>query len=69
MPDGSWFCYDCRSGKKPKYRDIIWVKLGNYRQVLVNAEQGSFTLQPPKQSALQNFVLTYEYFFGISCCI
>ncbi|GAA6110545.1 histone-lysine N-methyltransferase NSD2 [Tachysurus ichikawai] len=31
MPDGSWFCYDCRSGKKPKYRDIIWVKLGNYR--------------------------------------
>lgn len=33
MPDGSWFCYDCRSGKKPKYRDIIWVKLGSYRQV------------------------------------
>uniref|UniRef100_A0A8C1NMP1 Nuclear receptor binding SET domain protein 2 n=1 Tax=Cyprinus carpio TaxID=7962 RepID=A0A8C1NMP1_CYPCA len=31
MPDGSWFCNDCRSGKKPKYRDIIWVKLGNYR--------------------------------------
>ncbi|XP_076830304.1 histone-lysine N-methyltransferase NSD2 [Brachyhypopomus gauderio] len=31
MPDGSWFCNDCRSGKKPKYRDIIWVKLGIYR--------------------------------------
>ncbi|XP_043112093.1 histone-lysine N-methyltransferase NSD2 isoform X1 [Puntigrus tetrazona] len=31
MPDGSWFCNDCRSGKKPKYRDVIWVKLGNYR--------------------------------------
>ncbi|XP_051504392.1 histone-lysine N-methyltransferase NSD2-like isoform X1 [Myxocyprinus asiaticus] len=31
MPDGSWFCNDCRSGKKPRYRDIIWVKLGNYR--------------------------------------
>lgn len=31
MPDGSWFCNDCRLGKKPKYRDIIWVKLGNYR--------------------------------------
>ncbi|KAK6306795.1 hypothetical protein J4Q44_G00219430 [Coregonus suidteri] len=31
MPDGSWFCNDCRAGKKPKYRDIIWVKLGNYR--------------------------------------
>nr|XP_014064670.1 unnamed protein product [Salmo salar] len=31
MPDGSWFCNDCRAGKKPKYRDIIWVKLGIYR--------------------------------------
>ncbi|KAG5848175.1 hypothetical protein ANANG_G00095680, partial [Anguilla anguilla] len=31
MPDGSWYCNDCRAGKKPKYRDIIWVKLGNYR--------------------------------------
>ncbi|KAJ7988826.1 hypothetical protein DPEC_G00313220 [Dallia pectoralis] len=31
MPDGSWFCNDCKAGKKPKYKDIIWVKLGNYR--------------------------------------
>uniref|UniRef100_A0A8C2X980 Nuclear receptor binding SET domain protein 2 n=1 Tax=Cyclopterus lumpus TaxID=8103 RepID=A0A8C2X980_CYCLU len=31
MPDGSWFCNDCRAGKKPKYKDIIWVKLGTYR--------------------------------------
>ncbi|KAM9777839.1 histone-lysine N-methyltransferase NSD2 [Neosynchiropus ocellatus] len=31
MPDGSWFCNDCRAGKKPKYHDIIWVKLGKYR--------------------------------------
>ncbi|KAJ8281435.1 hypothetical protein GJAV_G00067660 [Gymnothorax javanicus] len=31
MPDGSWYCNDCRAGRKPKYRDIIWVKLGNYR--------------------------------------
>ncbi|XP_041928316.1 histone-lysine N-methyltransferase NSD2 [Alosa sapidissima] len=31
MPDGSWFCNDCRNGKRPKYHDIIWVKLGNYR--------------------------------------
>ncbi|XP_056397227.1 LOW QUALITY PROTEIN: histone-lysine N-methyltransferase NSD2 [Hyla sarda] len=31
MPDGSWFCSDCRAGKKPRYQDIIWVKLGNYR--------------------------------------
>uniref|UniRef100_A0A8K9ULD9 Nuclear receptor binding SET domain protein 2 n=1 Tax=Oncorhynchus mykiss TaxID=8022 RepID=A0A8K9ULD9_ONCMY len=38
MPDGSWFCNDCRAGKKPKYRDIIWVKLGNYRSVWWPAE-------------------------------
>ncbi|XP_071982313.1 histone-lysine N-methyltransferase NSD2 [Engystomops pustulosus] len=31
MPDGTWFCNDCRAGKKPRYQDIIWVKLGNYR--------------------------------------
>uniref|UniRef100_A0A3B4B859 Uncharacterized protein n=1 Tax=Periophthalmus magnuspinnatus TaxID=409849 RepID=A0A3B4B859_9GOBI len=31
MPEGSWFCNDCRAGKKPKYRDIVWVKLGTYR--------------------------------------
>ncbi|XP_054437830.1 histone-lysine N-methyltransferase NSD2 [Pteronotus mesoamericanus] len=31
MPDGSWFCNDCRAGKKLHYQDIIWVKLGNYR--------------------------------------
>ncbi|XP_063313745.1 histone-lysine N-methyltransferase NSD2 isoform X1 [Pelobates fuscus] len=31
MPDGSWFCNDCRAGKKPQFQDIIWVKLGNYR--------------------------------------
>uniref|UniRef100_H3AR77 Histone-lysine N-methyltransferase NSD2 n=1 Tax=Latimeria chalumnae TaxID=7897 RepID=H3AR77_LATCH len=31
MPDGSWYCNDCRAGKKPRYQDIVWVKLGNYR--------------------------------------
>ncbi|XP_023668230.1 histone-lysine N-methyltransferase NSD2 isoform X1 [Paramormyrops kingsleyae] len=31
MPDGTWYCNDCRAGKKPRYKDIIWVKLGNYR--------------------------------------
>jgi hypothetical protein len=33
MPEGSWFCNDCRAGKKPKYQDVIWVKLGTYRWV------------------------------------
>ncbi|XP_030046966.1 histone-lysine N-methyltransferase NSD2 [Microcaecilia unicolor] len=31
MPDGSWYCNDCRAGKKPRFQDILWVKLGNYR--------------------------------------
>ncbi|XP_006278851.1 histone-lysine N-methyltransferase NSD2 isoform X1 [Alligator mississippiensis] len=31
MPDGSWYCNDCRAGKKLRFQDIIWVKLGNYR--------------------------------------
>ena len=39
MPDGSWFCNDCRAGKKPKYRDIIWVKLGNYRSATMAARR------------------------------
>ncbi|XP_058491428.1 histone-lysine N-methyltransferase NSD3 isoform X5 [Solea solea] len=31
MPDGAWSCSDCRAGKKPHYKQIVWVKLGNYR--------------------------------------
>ncbi|KAL0994443.1 hypothetical protein UPYG_G00122350 [Umbra pygmaea] len=31
MPEGSWFCNDCRAGKKPHYKDILWVKVGRYR--------------------------------------
>eukprot|EP00070_Physeter_catodon_P041348 XP_028348242.1 histone-lysine N-methyltransferase NSD2 isoform X5 [Physeter catodon] len=34
MPDGSWFCNDCRAGKKLHFQDVIWVKLGNYRLLL-----------------------------------
>lgn len=33
MPQGSWFCNDCRAGKKPHYKDILWVKVGRYRFV------------------------------------
>uniref|UniRef100_A0A8C2PM42 Histone-lysine N-methyltransferase NSD3 n=1 Tax=Cyprinus carpio TaxID=7962 RepID=A0A8C2PM42_CYPCA len=32
MPEGTWLCGDCRAGKKPHYKQIVWVKLGNYRQ-------------------------------------
>ncbi|XP_035391479.1 histone-lysine N-methyltransferase NSD3 isoform X2 [Electrophorus electricus] len=31
MPDGVWLCPDCRVGKKPHYKQIVWAKLGNYR--------------------------------------
>lgn len=33
MPKGSWFCNDCKAGKKPHYKDILWVKVGRYRLV------------------------------------
>uniref|UniRef100_A0A672SET8 Nuclear receptor binding SET domain protein 3 n=1 Tax=Sinocyclocheilus grahami TaxID=75366 RepID=A0A672SET8_SINGR len=32
MPEGTWLCGECRAGKKPHYKQIVWVKLGNYRQ-------------------------------------
>uniref|UniRef100_A0A4W3IL44 Nuclear receptor binding SET domain protein 3 n=1 Tax=Callorhinchus milii TaxID=7868 RepID=A0A4W3IL44_CALMI len=31
MPEGSWYCNDCKAGKKPRYKEIVWVKLGIYR--------------------------------------
>ncbi|XP_062817424.1 histone-lysine N-methyltransferase NSD3 isoform X2 [Anolis carolinensis] len=31
MPNGSWNCNDCKAGKKLRYKQIVWVKLGNYR--------------------------------------
>ncbi|XP_047675247.1 histone-lysine N-methyltransferase, H3 lysine-36 specific isoform X2 [Tachysurus fulvidraco] len=31
MPEESWYCNDCRAGKKPHYKDILWVKVGRYR--------------------------------------
>lgn len=51
MPDGSWFCSDCRAGKKLHFEDIIWVKLGNYRcekqtpPLSVRGHTSPFTLQ------------------------
>lgn len=34
MPKGSWYCNDCKAGKKPRYKDILWVKVGRYRSVV-----------------------------------
>ncbi|XP_054453426.1 histone-lysine N-methyltransferase, H3 lysine-36 specific isoform X2 [Anoplopoma fimbria] len=31
MPQGSWFCNDCKSGKRSRIKDILWVKWGRYR--------------------------------------
>ncbi|XP_038950330.1 histone-lysine N-methyltransferase NSD3 isoform X5 [Rattus norvegicus] len=31
MPEGCWNCNDCKAGKKLHYKQIVWVKLGNYR--------------------------------------
>ncbi|XP_053515874.1 histone-lysine N-methyltransferase NSD3 isoform X6 [Artibeus jamaicensis] len=31
MPEGCWSCNDCKAGKKLRYKQIVWVKLGNYR--------------------------------------
>ncbi|OCT88682.1 histone-lysine N-methyltransferase, H3 lysine-36 specific isoform X2 [Xenopus laevis] len=31
MPEGSWFCNDCKAGKKPHYKEVVWVKVGRYR--------------------------------------
>ncbi|XP_016353616.1 histone-lysine N-methyltransferase NSD2-like isoform X2 [Sinocyclocheilus anshuiensis] len=31
MPEGSWYCNDCRAGKKLHYKEVVWVKVGRYR--------------------------------------
>ncbi|XP_061436740.1 histone-lysine N-methyltransferase NSD2-like isoform X1 [Lethenteron reissneri] len=31
MPEGSWYCNDCKAGRRPHYRDVVWVKVGSYR--------------------------------------
>ncbi|OCT87673.1 histone-lysine N-methyltransferase, H3 lysine-36 specific [Xenopus laevis] len=31
MPEGNWFCNDCIAGKKPHYKEVVWVKVGRYR--------------------------------------
>ncbi|XP_036383499.1 histone-lysine N-methyltransferase NSD3 [Megalops cyprinoides] len=31
MPEGTWSCSECRVGRKPHYKQIVWVKLGSYR--------------------------------------
>lgn len=42
MPEGSWFCNDCRAGKKPHYKEVVWVKVGRYRSAPVLKPPCSF---------------------------
>jgi len=34
-PEGSFICEDCDTGRFPLYGEIVWVKLGSYRSVVV----------------------------------
>lgn len=69
MPDGSWFCNDCRAGKKPKYRDIIWVKLGTYRSEKLKHPFLLFLISPKRKwflffcfGTLNNSNLLFPFF-------
>ncbi|XP_005878229.1 PREDICTED: histone-lysine N-methyltransferase, H3 lysine-36 and H4 lysine-20 specific [Myotis brandtii] len=31
FPQGSWYCNNCRAGKKPHYTELVWVKFGHHR--------------------------------------
>ncbi|EPY89323.1 histone-lysine N-methyltransferase NSD2 isoform 1 [Camelus ferus] len=55
MPDGSWFCNDCRAGKKLHFQDIIWVKLGNYREARETQESAR---KPPPYKHIKNQCFT-----------
>jgi len=35
IPEGAWKCKDCREHNKPKYGEIVWVKFGVYRFVMI----------------------------------
>ncbi|XP_075427197.1 histone-lysine N-methyltransferase NSD2 isoform X1 [Ascaphus truei] len=61
MPDGSWFCNDCRAGKKPRFQDIIWVKLGNYRWW--PAEVCLPKAVPPNIQKMQHTIGEFPVFF------
>lgn len=74
MPKGSWFCNDCKAGKKPRYKDILWVKVGRYRLVtrfrLFNfelkflASKGvNFTLSVPQNILCMYWIYEIKVYF------
>ncbi|KAM9547841.1 histone-lysine N-methyltransferase NSD3-like isoform 1-T1 [Salvelinus alpinus] len=61
MPEGAWSCRECRSGRKPHYKQIVWVKLGNYRWW--PAEICNPRLVPPNIQTLRHGIGAFPVFF------
>ncbi|XP_014026275.1 histone-lysine N-methyltransferase NSD3 isoform X4 [Salmo salar] len=61
MPEGPWSCKECRSGRKPHYKQIVWVKLGNYRWW--PAEICNPRLVPPNIQTLRHDIGAFPVFF------
>ncbi|XP_069801205.1 histone-lysine N-methyltransferase NSD3 isoform X3 [Dendropsophus ebraccatus] len=61
MPQGSWSCNDCRTGKKLHYKQIVWVKLGNYRWW--PAEICNPKTVPPNIQGLKHVIGDFPVFF------
>lgn len=58
MPKGSWYCNDCKAGKKPRYKDILWVKVGRYRSAA--------TLRERRMNS--NYIKSYSCSTIPTCC-
>ncbi|XP_045081670.1 histone-lysine N-methyltransferase NSD3 isoform X2 [Coregonus clupeaformis] len=61
MPEGAWSCRECRLGRKPHYKQIVWVKLGNYRWW--PAEICNPRLVPPNIQTLRHDIGDFPVFF------
>uniref|UniRef100_A0A6Q2Z9J0 Histone-lysine N-methyltransferase NSD3 n=1 Tax=Esox lucius TaxID=8010 RepID=A0A6Q2Z9J0_ESOLU len=61
IPEGAWSCRECRAGRKPHYKQIVWVKLGNYRWW--PAEICNPRLVPPNIQTLRHDIGDFPVFF------
>ncbi|CAB1324995.1 unnamed protein product [Coregonus sp. 'balchen'] len=57
MPEGSWFCNDCKAGKKPHFKDILWVKNVPEKILRMKHEVGEF---PVQFFGSKDFAWTYQ---------
>uniref|UniRef100_A0A8C5N708 Histone-lysine N-methyltransferase, H3 lysine-36 specific n=1 Tax=Gouania willdenowi TaxID=441366 RepID=A0A8C5N708_GOUWI len=72
MPQGSWFCNDCKAGKRSRIKDMLWVKWGRYRwwpaEVCLNKDVPTNILRlkhevgefPVQFFGSKDFVWTYQ---------